>query len=306
MRIAAVIALAAAALFVLYNVVPRGGDDAIDENNASRLMVEATNAASEQAGTMMDLFREMSPTGIKVYASTASANTAANGVASAGGVAPAKVVDENAPPSEAGEGAESQPEAAPDIWPSDAYISETPSEVQKAYGLMKQYSEQGELYSDKFVQAARDLREAWEPLYVQAHKEYKELNTRIELAKSAFTDYFEQKSALAAAMNDPEFRKRMRESDLREQEMFDSWATQADNIAALAYDIMQDMQDVDIYIARTNLSAHFTALQNDADGMSDSLQQLDIEIQRLQIGDFRAATDELNSILLGQSALTAN
>ena len=305
MRIAAVIALAAAALFVLYNVVPRGGD-AVDQNDPGRLTVDAVNAASEQAGTMMDLFREMSPTGIKVYASTASANTAANGVASAGGAAPAKVVDENAPPSEAGEGAESQPEAAPDIWPSDAYISETPSEVQKAYGLMRQYSEQGELYSDKFAQAARDLREAWEPLYVQAHKEYKELNTRIELAKSAFTDYFEQKSALAAAMNDPEFRKRLRESDLREQETFDSWATQADNIAALAYDVMQDMQDVNMYITKTNLSAHFAALQSATGSLPASLKQLDIEIQRLQIGDFRAATDELNSILVGQSALTAN
>lgn len=244
MRIAAVIALVAAALFVLYNIAPRGGDDAIDENNASRLMVEATNAASEQAYTLGTLFESMSLLG--------------------GG--------------------------------------ETTSDAQEAYRLMKQYSEQGELHSDKFAQAARDLREAWEPLYVQTHKEYKELNTRIELAKSAFTDYFEQNSALAAAINDPDFRKRLRESDLREQGIFDSWATQADNIAALAYDVMQDMQDVNMYITRINLAAQ----QNDADSMADSLQQLDIEIQRLQIGDFRAATDELNSILVGRSALTTN
>ena len=247
MRIAAVIALAAAALFVLYNVVPRGGDDAIDENNAYRLMVEATNAASEQAYTLGTLFESMS-------------------LLSGG---------------------------------------ETTSDAQKAYRLLKQYSEQGDVENGKFAQAARDLREAWEPLYVQTHKEYKELNARIELAKSAFTDYFEQNSALASAINDPEFRKRMRESDLSEQEMFDSWAMQADNIAALAYDIMQDMQDVDLYIARTNLSAHFAA-QNATGRMTTSLKQLDIEIQRLQIGDFRAATDELNSILLGQNSLTAN
>lgn len=246
MRIAAVIALAVAAMFVLYNIAPRGGD-AVDENDPGRLTVDAVNAAAEQAETLGTLFESMSLLG--------------------GG--------------------------------------ETTSDAQEAYRLMKQYSEQGDLYSDKLVKAARDLREAWEPLYVQAHKEYKELNTRIEIAKSAFTDYFEQNSALAAAIDDPDFRRRMRESDLREQEIFDSWATQADNIAALAYDIMQDMQDVNVYIARTNLSAHFAA-QNATGRMTASLKKLDIEIQRLQIGDFRASTDELNSILVGQSALTAN
>ena len=305
MRIAAVIALAVVAMFVLYNVVPRGGDNAIDENSAAKLTVEATNAASEQVGTMMDLFREMSPTGSKVYASTANANTAASGGASANGAVPAKVVNENAPPSEAGEGAESQPEAAPDIWPSDAYISETPSEVQKAYGLMKQYSDEGGVENDKLVKAARDLREAWEPLYVQAHKDYKLLNSRIELAKSTSAGYFAQQSSLTSAINNDEFRKRMQESDRHEQEIFEAWVTKADDIAALAYDVMEDMQDVNIYITKTNLSAHFAALQSATGSLPTSLEQLE-----LQLEDFVAATDELNLTLTGesagQSAVTAN
>lgn len=297
MRIAAVVALAVAAMFVLYNVVPRGGDDAVDENNAARLTVEATNAASEQVGTVMDLFREMNPTGGgsgKAYASSASVNAPSNGGAA---VASDKTDDNTAPSAQPGADAETPPDAEPDIWPSDAYISETTSEVQKAYGLMKQYSEQGGVENDKLVQAARDLREAWEPLYLKAHEDYKILNTRIDLAKSTSTEYFKQQAALTDDFNDPDLRNRMRESDLREQEIFNSWVSKADDIAALAYDVMQDMQDVDTYIAKTNLSAHFAALQNATGSLPASLEQLE-----LQLADFVTATDELNSTLTGQSA----
>lgn len=301
MRIVAVIALAVVAMFVLYNVVPRGSGD---ENNAGRLTVEAAEAATEQAGAVMDLFRDMNPTG-KADASPASANPAANGGASANGAVPAKVVGDNTLTSEAGEGAEISPEGEPDIWPSKAYNSArvalsnlfgSGDEVQDAYNLMRKYSEVVD-ENDKFVKAARDLREAWEPLYVQAHEDYKVLNTRIELAKSTSKGYFEQQAALTATINDAEFRNDLRNKDLREQEIFDTWATNADDISALAYDVMRDMQDIDTYIAKTNLSAHFAALQSATGRLPASLEQLE-----LQLEDFRTATDALNSTLTGQSA----
>lgn len=308
MRIAAVIALAVVAMFVLYNVVPRGSGD---ENNAGRLTVEAAEAATEQAGAVMDLFRDMNPTG-----KTPRTNSAANSVAPVNGAeqSNAKVVDDNAPHSEAGEGAETQPEGEPDIWPSKAYNSARAAlsnlfgsgdEVQDAYNLMRKYSENGVVENHKFVKAARDLREAWEPLYVQAHEDYKVLNTRIELAKSTSKGYFEQQAALTATINNPEFRNDLRNKDLREQEIFDTWATKADDISALAYDVMRDMQDVDTYIHKTNLSAHFAALQSATGSLPASLEQLE-----LQLEDFRTATDALNSTLTGQSAgqsaVTAN
>lgn len=309
MRIAAVVALAVVAMFVLYNVVPRGSGD---ENNTGRLTVEAAEAATEQAGAVMDLFRDMNPTG-KAYPSTASANPAANGVApvEGAGQSNAKVGDDNPSTSEAGEGAEISPEGGPDIWPSKAYNSARAAlsnlfgsgdEVQDAYNnLMREYSEQGDVKNDKFVKAARDLREAWEPLYVQAYEDYKVLNTRIELAKSTSKGYFEQQAALTATINDTEFRNDLRNKDLREQEIFDTWATKADDISALAYDVMRDMQDIDTYIAKTNLSAHFAALQSATGSLPASLEQLE-----LQLEDFRTATDALNSTLTGQSAVTAN
>ena len=303
MRVAAVVVLAVAAMFVLYNVVPKG-NDAVDENNPGKLTVEAANAAAGQAGAVMELFREMNPTGGKAHASTANASVASNGGASTGGAGSAldKAADNGAPASsQTGDEAETPPEAEPDIWPSDAYISETTSDVQKAYELMKQYSEQGGVENDKLVQAARDLREAWEPLYVQAHKDYKVLNTRIELAKSTSTDYFAQQSALTDNINDPDLLKRMRQSDLREQEIFDAWVAKADDIAALAYDVMRDMEDVDTYIAKTNLSAHFAALQSATGSLPISLGQLE-----LQLEDFVTATDELNATITGQSAVTTN
>lgn len=304
MRIVAVVALAVVAMFVLYNVVPRGSGD---ENNAGRLTVEAAEAATEQAGAVMDLFRDMNPTG-KADPSTASANPAANGVAPVGGAGQsnAKVVDDNPSTSEAEEGAEIEP----DIWPSKAYNSARAAlsnlfgsgdEVQDAYNLMREYSEKGVVENNKFVKAARDLREAWEPLYVQAHEDYKVLNTRIELAKSTSKGYFEQQAALTATINDSEFRNDLRNKDLREQEIFDTWATKADDISALAYDVMRDMQDVDTYIHKTNLSAHFAALQSATGSLPASLEQLE-----LQLEDFRTATDALNSTLTGESAVTAN
>ena len=303
MRVAAVVVLAVVAMFVLYNVVPKG-NDAVDENNPGKLTVEAANAAAGQAGAVMELFREMNPTGGKAHASTANASLAANGGASVGGAGSTldKAADNGAPASsQTGGEAETPPEAEPDIWPSDAYISETTSDVQKAYELMKQYSEQGGVENDKLVQAARDLREAWEPLYVQAHKDYKVLNTRIELAKSTSTDYFAQQSALTDNINDPDLLKRMRQSDLREQEIFDAWVAKADDIAALAYDVMRDMEDVDTYIAKTNLSAHFAALQSATGSLPISLGQLE-----LQLEDFVTATDELNATITGQSVVTTN
>lgn len=304
MRIVAVVALAVVAMFVLYNVVPRGGDNAIDQNNPGRLTVEATNAASEQVETVMSLFRDMSPTGGKAYASTASANTPANDGAPAGGATGDKTTDDTTPSETTDADAETPPEVD-DGSPGADYLDATTSEVHNAYGWMKYWSEQGELHNDKFVQAARDLREAWEPLYVQAHKDYELLNTRIELAKSTSTDYFNRQEALTDTINDIDFRKRMRESDLHEKEIFDAWSTKADDIAALAYDVMQDMQDVDTYIAKTNLSAHFAALQSATGRLPASLEQLE-----LQLEDFRTATDELNSTLTGQSAgqsaVTAN
>ena len=71
MRVAAVVVLAVVAMFVLYNVVPKG-NDAVDENNPGKLTVEAANAAAGQAGAVMELFREMNPTGGKAYASRSS------------------------------------------------------------------------------------------------------------------------------------------------------------------------------------------------------------------------------------------
>lgn len=298
MRIVAVVALAVAAMFVLYNVVPRGGDDAIDDDNAARLTVEATNAASDQVRTVMDLFREMNPTGSgKAYASSASASLPADGSAPAGGATGDKTADDATPSDQPDADAETPPEVEDGTNPSADYLEKTTSEVQKAYGLMKQYSEQGGVENDKLVQAARDLRKAWEPLYLQAHEDYKLLNTRIELAKSTSTEYFKQQAALTEDFNNPDLRARMRKSDLREQEIFNSWVTKADDIAALAYDVMQDMQDVDTYIAKTNLSAHFAALQNATGSLPASLEQLE-----LQLADFVTATDELNSTLTGQSA----
>lgn len=294
MRIAAVVALAVVAMFVLYNVVPRGSGD---ENNAGRLTVEAAEAATEQAGAVMDLFRDMNPTG---KASPASANPAANGGAPAGGATGDKTTGDTTPSETTDADAGTPPEGDYGS-PGADYLDATTSEVQKAYGWMKYWREQGELDNDKFVQAARDLREAWEPLYVQAHKDYELLNTRIELAKSTSTDYFNRQEALTDTINDIDFRKRMRESDLHEKEIFDAWSTKADDIAALAYDVMQDMQDVDTYIAKTNLSAHFAALQSATGSLPASLEQLE-----LQLEDFRTATDALNSTLTGQSAVTAN
>ena len=273
-----VMAALAIALGLGYMVATSNG--AAVEDNLGLQTVKATEQASEQVGVMVGTFAKMSP------------------VAPAG-VAPQKGADEPPAVADAQEPNPQQPGGAT-VSTRDAGAdtdtegfapkADSPhsSEVQRAFALMQKYSEEGNLDSDAYVMAARQLKDSWTPMFEQAHRDYQEMNVRITLAKETAEEYFAQQSSLTESINDPEFRAELVAIDLAQHKAFTDWAVKADGLAEAAYNMMRDMEDVDVFIAKANLSAYFVALQKSTSTLPVSMTALNDQLEQ-----FRSATYDL-------------
>lgn len=163
------------------------------------------------------------------------------------------------------------------------------SEVQEAFALVRFYSEQDGLDNDVYVQAVNALKEKWDRLFTQAHRDYADMNVKIAIAKETADEYFARQSALTAAINNPAFRAELAANDLAQREIFERWTSRADGLAESAYNMMRDMEDVDVFIAKASLSAHFAGLQKSANKLPNSMTKLNDQLE-----SFRTATRELN------------
>lgn len=235
------------------------GDDIVD--NAGSRTALAAAATVKQVGIVLDGLSELNPTGGEIPTASLASTSA----------------DKEDTPALDAEEAKADPE------------SPHGSEVQAAYAMMTYYAQEGNVSNDEFVMAAKELKDAWTPAFEQAFDDYNELISRIRIAKSTAEEYFQQQSDLTAEVNREDFRKELELKDQLEREVFEKWAFKADKIATAAYEMMRDMEDVDIFIAKTNLSAHFAALQSSTSTLPASMEQL-----HLQLDEFREATRELN------------
>lgn len=238
-----------------------GGDR---EENAGERTVNATGRASDQVDAMMETFAKMSP--VEPDADSASARKS----------------DEGAKNGDA-DGADNS--------------IKREFEVRKAFALMRKYSEGGNLDNDAYVMAARQLKESWTPLFEQAHRDYKELNIRIALAKDTADEYFNQQASLTAEINDPEFRAELVGIDFKQRQAFMGWSTTADGVAEAAYNMMLDMEDMDVFIAKANLSAYFIALQKSSAALPESMISLNV-----QLTEFEKATKALTEAMRQESS----
>ena len=256
---------------------------AVDDNIASQT-VKATEQAKEQVDVMMNTFTKMSPA------------APANAAPQKGANEPPAVADAQEPnPQQPGGATVSTRDADVDA-DAEGFTpkADSPhsSEVQEAFALMQQFAEGGNLHNDTFVAAARQLKDAWEPLFEQSYRDYEEMNIRITLAKETAEEYFAQQSRLTNSINDPAFRTEMVAHDVKEREIFTNWSVKADEIAASAYEMMQDMEDVNVFITKANLSAHFAALQKSTSKLPVSMIHLNE-----QLNEFRSATHELTQTI---------
>lgn len=165
------------------------------------------------------------------------------------------------------------------------------SEVQRAFALMQRYAEMSD-GNDEYVKAARRLKEAWEPLFLRAYADYNAMNADIEAAKKTALIYFARQTMLTQEINDPAFRAELEAHDERERLVFANWEAQADGVAESAYEMMRDIEDIDVFITKANLSAHFPALRDSANKMPASMIRLNG-----QLADFREATKALSETI---------
>ena len=282
-----IMAALAIALGLGYMVATSNG--AAVEDNLGLQTVKATERASEQVGVMVGTFAKMSPV------------SPADAATQKGADETPAVVDAQEPDEPPGGATVSTREGDVDV-ESDGFApkADSPhsSEVQQAYDLMQQYSEEGNQDSDAYVMAARQLKDSWTPLFEQAHRDYEEMNVRITLAKETADEYFAQQASLTETINDPEFRADLAAQDLAQHKAFTSWAIKADKLAEAAYVMMKDMEDVDVFIAKANLSAHFVALQKSTSALPASMTALNDQLEQ-----FKAATNDLTQSISQQDEL---
>lgn len=254
------------------------------EDNLGLQTVKATERASEQVGELVATFDKMSPVSPTDAAPQKGADE------------PPAVIDaQEKNPQQPGGATVSTRDAGEDTGTEGfAPKADSPhsSEVQKAFALMQKYSEEGNLDNDAYVMAARQLKDSWTPLFEQAHRDYDEMNIRITLAKETADEYFAQQSSLTESINDPEFRAELVASDLAQHKAFTDWSVKADALAEAAYNMMRDMEDVDVFIAKANLSAHFVALQKSTSALPVSMTALNA-----QLDQFRTATRDLTQTI---------
>lgn len=253
--------IAAVAVFAITNMssLNFGGSD-----NAGLKVAEATNSASAQAGKLIGVFDAVNPHSVPVNppqtTSGAAPNTASDASPNTGG-------------------------SIPEI------VSPADTAVKDAYNWMVYYAtESGVDSQHKYIEAANTLKEEWSPRYKSARVEYNKLSHHVEFSKKTAEEYFAIQRGLTDQIQNPESRAKSREADQMEIEVYQKWAEQADKTVLMAYKIMQDLEDMDVIIAKTNLSAHFAALNSSAQTLPASMTALHEELNY-----FRQASQDINA-----------
>ena len=163
--------------------------------------------------------------------------------------------------------------------------------VKDAYNWMVYYATQTGVDSQSnFIAAAESLKEEWEPRYKSARAEYNKLNEQVEASKNTAEEYFTVQKGLTDQIQDPSLKAQYQASDQMEKAVFTKWAEQADRTVLKAYEIMQDLEDMDVIIAKTNLSAHFATLNLSTQTLPTSMLALHEELDH-----FRQASQEINA-----------
>ena len=260
-RIILIAIIATAGVFLLTNLglFNRGGAD-----NPGLKVAEATSNASVQAGKLIRVFDSVNPHSIPVSPPGNNSDTTSG-----------------KPPEPAAAEGENIPEITS---PAD-------TAVKDAYNWMVYYANQSGVDSQhKYIEAANTLREEWEPRYKASRVEYNKLNHQVEFSKETAEEYFAIQKELTDQIQEPELKEQLRKSDLQEKEVYRKWAEQADKTVLMAYKIMQDLEDMNVVIAKTNLSAHFAALNSSTQTLPTSMMALHQELDY-----FRQATQDINS-----------
>ncbi len=249
--------IAAALVFALTNL---GLFNRGDSDNPGFRVAEASSKASAQAGKLIRVFDSVNPHSVPVNPPGPGSDATPNPGGGAGAIIP-------------------------------EIVSPADTAVKDAYNWMVYYANQSAVDSQhKYIEAASALKNEWEPRYNAARQEYNKLNHQVEFSKKTADEYFGIQRGLTDEIQDAEVQSQLRESDRLESDVYDRWAEQADKTVLMAYEIMQDLEDMDVIIAKTNLSAHFAALNSSVQTLPASMTALHEELNY-----FRQASQDINA-----------
>ena len=155
--------------------------------------------------------------------------------------------------------------------------------------LVRLQTETGPVPQTEYIKAVRQLKTAWQPRYDKASADYKVFAYRIHHAEEMAQEYFEVQARLTNQIMNPDQRRQAELQDFKEREVYLEWRTQAHRTFATAQLIKQDLDDMNIMIAKLELSANFAALYQDFRELPPSLLTLHAEIDQ-----FRAETMRIN------------
>lgn len=191
---------------------------------------------------------------------------------------------------EQGNPATPEPQQAPLDPKYQEYASDSEHAISDAMTFLNQLRhESGPVTRTQYVNAVTQLKSAWQPRYDKAAADYKVFAYRINHAEKMAQQYFEIQADLTSHIANPEHRRQSEEQDQRELAVFRQWRDQAHETLSQARAIKQDLDDMNIVIAKLELSANFSALYQDFQQLPASMVSLHSEI-----GQFRRESQRIS------------
>ena len=290
----AALAILAAALPTLKAMTGRG------ENEAARL-VNAADRAENQAQAVGRSYQALIPGRPPETPTRASPPASAPNIApaSAGATPPiASLLKETStdayhwptpPPDPAASPSPTQPPA-----PAAAH-SPTPTPREHAIGNalfaireMEDARKPG-IPPTPYIQAIEALQAEWNPLYRTAMQELERLELYITSAGQSLADYIELQKTLTDQIHDPETRIKEAKDDGAEARAWQEWLITAETTLAKAQEIGKKLEDIDIVITKTALSAQASLLFAELPELPGYLMDLETQMERFhtETGEIR-------------------
>ena len=185
----------------------------------------------------------------------------------------------------AGMGPEGNVQAGQGLTPTptpDPYAHSSEHAVQEAMEFLNRMQTEFEVPQTEYVLAVNQLKAAWAPRYQSAVAEYKLFAKRIDHADRMANEYFNVQRSLTAQYTNPAKRRKAELNDLQEYEVYRDWRDQAHKTQSQAYFIMTKLHDMNLDIAKLQLSSHFAAIYQDFQTMPPEITMLHEELAEFQ------------------------
>ena len=189
-------------------------------------------------------------------------------------------------PPGAGTGTGTGTGAAPETTPTAAEATRTPTdgehEVQEAMELLAVIHLELNPRSTEYTMAVEQLKNAWEPRYERAVDEFHRFEERVERADEIAQEYLNTQMDLTREIQNPEKRAMFQNRDYEEMIQVIEWIAGARGVLSQARAIKADLDDMNIIITKSELSATFASVRQTFYEIPPAIALLNQELTRFQ------------------------